>query len=367
MLKRHATSDEVRRMYASEKLNNFRWIFKILGTRSSYLLTDADRAAPDLVVRLAELGKSSQFADIAYSIVPLKFLFDNVTVLLEAGFPLEGYNAIQGASLVTSIQGSVGRLPAMIVYRPSLKQLVVAISGTSSLELALHDLRALRCDHPSRRGKVHSGFWALYNGLKLALDDALEDALEKHDVSELIFTGHSLGGSISYLACMDFLSADSLHTSARARTLSVTLAAFGAPRTGDTKLVEFWKELVAIYRRSHGAEKMIEYSVRAYNDGVPSLPPLRLGYRHFAADPFYLDQTRLYHVPHSECEHALFETKPSSVDEENAVQFPKGGHNYYNGRDFERHGRRIGWLHKANIADGGWEERYRKRLSKTDI
>ncbi|KAG6841502.1 hypothetical protein C0991_010360 [Blastosporella zonata] len=254
----------------------------------------------------------------------------------------------------------------MVVYRPSLKQLVVAISGTSSVELASYDLRTLKRNHPSHRGRVHSGFWALYDGLKPMLFESIKKGVEKYNTVELVFTAHSMGASISYLACMDLLSEDTFLPLPLSPALKITLAAFGAPRTGDNSLVEFWRELVATYRTSYGSEKFAEYSVKAYNDGVPSLPPLQLGYRHFSADPLYLDKTRLYRVPQSECEHALFKIAPPAPDGKDIGKFPKGGHNYYNGRDFERLARRIKWLHKANIGNDGWEGRYQEHLSQND-
>ncbi|KAF5376720.1 hypothetical protein D9615_007803 [Tricholomella constricta] len=156
---------------------------------SSYGLTSADRVSPEIETELAELG---QFAEVAYSMVPLDFLFQNITTLLERDFPLEGYHTLQDAILVSSVEGSVGHLPSFVVYRPSIKQLVVAISGTSSVELALHDLRALKHRHPSQRGYAHSGFWALYKGIKSLLLDAIRKGLEGHEVTELAITGHSI-------------------------------------------------------------------------------------------------------------------------------------------------------------------------------
>jgi len=45
-----------RRMYASEKLENFRWIAKLVATYSSYTLTASDLAPPDVERELTELG-----------------------------------------------------------------------------------------------------------------------------------------------------------------------------------------------------------------------------------------------------------------------------------------------------------------------
>ncbi|KAG6812870.1 hypothetical protein H0H92_015798 [Tricholoma furcatifolium] len=345
-------NEEHKKIYALEELENFRWIFKLLATCSSHPLTGADRVSPDLERQLAELG---EFAEISYmyNVVPLEFLFHNVA-LLQPGFPLEGYHALEEATLVSSVQGNVGHLPAMVVYRSSTKQLLVVISGTSSMELALHDLRVLLRTHPSHRGQVHSGFWALYCGLKPMIFDALKRGLEDLDVAELVITGHSMGGSIGYLFCMDLLLGNHPGAFSLPPALKVTIAVFGVPRAGDAGLVEYWRELVANYRRSYGSDKLVEYSVKAYNDG----------YRHFAAEPLYLDDTRLYHTPQSECEHALFNVIHQPEYGEGSFRFPKGGHNYYNARDFERLLRRMKWLQKANINCEGWEGRYREHSTQ---
>jgi hypothetical protein len=92
--------------------------------------------------------------------------------------------------------------------------------------------------------------------------------------------------------------------------------------------------------------------------GVPALPPVLLGYRHFCKEPFYTVCGRLYKTPASECEHALFYTQLDEEVDNKTPLFPKGGHNYYNGRDLERFLRRIDWLLKSDLSAQGWEDRY---------
>jgi hypothetical protein len=45
-----------RKMYAAEKLENFRWISKLLAARSSYKLTAKELGAPELHNEIAEVG-----------------------------------------------------------------------------------------------------------------------------------------------------------------------------------------------------------------------------------------------------------------------------------------------------------------------
>ena len=48
-----------RQMYAAEKLENFRWISKLLATYSDHILSSIDLAPDELYKELAELGESA--------------------------------------------------------------------------------------------------------------------------------------------------------------------------------------------------------------------------------------------------------------------------------------------------------------------
>jgi hypothetical protein len=211
---------------------------------------------------------TGQFAEVAYCgrIINVDFLFDNIDTLLRPDFLLEGYTALRGAVLVSHFKGSIADLPAYVVYRPSTKQLIVGISGTTSMKHAYHDLRTTKARHPSGRGLVHSGFWSLYQGIKPTVLDAIATGLKEHDVEEVAITGHSMGGSVSYLLAIDLLSTGSVNDTALPP--SFTVAVFGAPRTGNSALVDHWCELVDAFRKEHGQNTFKEYSVKAYNDGL---------------------------------------------------------------------------------------------------
>jgi len=47
-------------MYAAEKLENFRWLSKLVATYSGYTLTDTDLVSDDIYNELAELGMTEQ-------------------------------------------------------------------------------------------------------------------------------------------------------------------------------------------------------------------------------------------------------------------------------------------------------------------
>jgi hypothetical protein len=167
----------------------------------------------------------------------------------------------------------------------------------------------------------------------------MKKGFDAYDIHELVITGHSMGGAISYLLMLDLLS----ENVALPPGLHLKLAVFGSPRPGNEKFASYWQELLKGYRAKNGEDSIKEYSVKAYNDGesrpsteymsiytvnagVPSLPPLSVGYRHCTRHPLYFVHGRLYHVPESEHEYALFNVTPSpSGDVEPFIEHPRGG------------------------------------------
>ncbi|KAL1731829.1 Alpha/Beta hydrolase protein [Schizophyllum commune] len=346
-------------MYAAEKLMNFRWIAKTVATTSPYVLQAQDMVPQEIVEELSLLG---QFAETVYACNSAKpfenFLFAHLRELTRPGFPYDCYTALLDSTLVSSFHGTVARLPATIFHHRPTNRLILSISGTSTLQHAYYDVKTLKHRHPSRRGQTHEGFWRLYKGLRARAFDALKDALAKFpDVVELVVTGHSMGGVVSQLLMLDLLADQSVLPDPDIR---LNICAFGSPRPGDAALAQYWKELVKSRRLAHGEDSFTEYFVKAFNDGVPALPPLAFGFRHFTQTPFYLTDDHLYRIPESEAECTLFDVQERATD----PTYPKGGHNYYNGRPIERFFKRINWLEKAKPGVEGWEERYRKHAGR---
>lgn len=249
-------------MYSQERMMNFRFIARITATYSTYTLTAKDLAPQTISMELSDLG---QFAEAAYSTLPTDFVLENIDWLVEPDFPFEGYNALESSVLIASIRGKRADLGVYITHRTELKQLVVAISGTSNLSQAFFDVRTLHHRYRAHPGcAVHTGFWKMYKGVRTELLDALAKGLREKDVSELVITGHSMGGALSYLLALDLLLYGRVQLPAG---LPIKLAVFGAPRCGNEKLVELWLELVKDYRAVNGEGSFKELSVKAYNDG----------------------------------------------------------------------------------------------------
>ena len=195
----------------------------------------------------------------------MSFVFEHLPSLLQGNFPFEGYDALQDATLVADFRGEVADLHAFVSYRSTKKQLIVSIAGTSTALQGLYDVWGTRRRHPSGKGEVHRGFWSLYKGIRSLIIDGIRKGLAEHDVNELVVTGHSMGGALSYLLLLELVSSNNTVVPT---SVCIKLVAFGAPRVGDTSLGNYWQELWREYRNRNGADAFTEYSVKAYNDGL---------------------------------------------------------------------------------------------------
>lgn len=248
-----------RRIYEAEKEDNFRWASQLFAYPSPVPLTLNSIQPDDLQNTLSEIG---QFAEVAHGSINQKFVWAYMGQLSQTGYPLENYSVLVGSSLLAAFRGTIADLQGYIAHRPDKGQLVVAFSGTSSLAQAFQTVNALMITHPSGTGgRVHSGFWSMYSGIREVALSHLTEALKTlgTSVSEVVFTGHSMGAVISYLFCLDILEGN-LPLDGALGSRKVKVVAFGAPRVGDHPLAQRWSALVQKYG-------VIEHSVRGYKDG----------------------------------------------------------------------------------------------------
>jgi Lipase (class 3) len=199
---------------------------------------------------------------LIYSSVPIGGLLEHIDTLTRPDFPLEHHNALKGATLVDFFYGSVAKLPVAILHRPSQNQVVIAIAGTTQIQHIAQDLRFLKTKHPSGKGSLHSGFWALFSGIEDQVKTSLRKALEAYKPSEVVVTGHSMGGAVAYLLSAELLSEQELPP-----LPTLKLITFGSPRVGDEAFATHFRGLVGAYQAKHGGDSFIDYAVRGFNDG----------------------------------------------------------------------------------------------------
>ena len=72
----------------------------------------------------------------------------------------------------------------------------------------------------------------------------------------------------------------------------------------------------------------------------------------------------MFHIPSSENEHGVFDVKEEAVWTNDLPQHPRGGHNYYNGRDLESVARRMEWIDDMMKGGTEWESNYTAKVAK---
>jgi hypothetical protein len=261
-------SDDQLRMYASETSENFRWVSKLLASRSRRTLTVSDLTSVELQQELSEFG---QFAEIAHGHLS-PFIWRNMAKLCQPDFPLDGYDALQGSDLVSAFCGAVAEVEGYTAVRGEQKQLIVVFAGTSASAQARYNLDARLVRYPiGNKCTVHAGFWKMYNGIRSVALEAMTKAFGEYTVEEIVFTGHSLGAAMCYLLALDIMTNRGDHSSSFLPTsLPLKLALFGSPRVGNLALSLHWQNAVMVYRTRHGPSSVMDYSLKIFNDGQTS-------------------------------------------------------------------------------------------------
>ncbi|KAF8549757.1 alpha/beta-hydrolase [Imleria badia] len=186
-----------------------------------------------------------------------------------------------GNTLIFQFQDTVTSTKGFIARDDKREEFIVAFRGSSDVTSILLDASIILVSlqgpglppldpsavSRSAEPRVHVGFLLAYNSIARRVLDELEPQLRVYPSYNLVVCGHSLGGSIASIASVAFS-----HTLSGRR---VALYTFGQPRTGDRAFAELVERAIStdgIYRCVHSV------------DGVPTMIPTRLSYRHFAAE-----------------------------------------------------------------------------------
>lgn len=269
-----------KRAHASEKEENFRWIYFLLATKSDQILTSDHLADATIHLHISDIG---QYAEIAHGSISPSFVFRNLEVLCRPGFPLECYEALKndGSQFVKQFTGNVADVQGYVAFRPLVRQLVVAFSGTSTFSQTLRDIQVWQTPYPSKenRSTVHSGFWKMYQGVRPHALEAMRAGFQEYGsaVDEIVLTGHSMGCTMCYFLALDLMEEGEDTNVPRGITLNITT--FGSPRLGNNGLSEYWRTSLDKYRDRFGSHSVREYSMKGYNDGMEKFVCFQLCWR----------------------------------------------------------------------------------------
>lgn len=115
---------------------------------------------------------------------------------------------------------------------------------------------------------AHHGFWQSWLDSRKAVLDAIKGSANTRPGYKIVATGHSLGGAIASIAAAQL----------RNGGYDVALYTFGAPRIAGSKLSDYIS-----------GQKGGNYRITHWNDPIPRLPPLTMGYVHITPE-YYINK-----------------------------------------------------------------------------
>ncbi|PSR90780.1 Alpha/Beta hydrolase protein [Coniella lustricola] len=140
------------------------------------------------------------------------------------------------------------------------EEIVVAFRGSSDLRNWIADFDFILVPYAGCSGcYVHDGFYESWQEVQSYTLDFVEAAFADYPSYTLVVAGHSLGAAVATLAAADL----------RIAGYSCDVYTVGSPRVGNLA----WAEFVT-------AQEGYEYRATHYDDPVPRLPPIVLGYYH---------------------------------------------------------------------------------------
>lgn len=177
-----------------------------------------------------------------------------------------------GNTLVESFSNVLTHAHGLVARDDARREVVVAFRGSHELAHVLTDGYLVLAPLVSRGVEdnvacVHAGFLISYNSVRSVVLDAVREQLEAFPGYVVVLTGHSLGGALASLAALSVKS--------NFPRVAARLFTFGQPRTGDAAFADLLESIVGrdnIYRAVHTW------------DGVPTVIPEYLGYRHHASE-----------------------------------------------------------------------------------
>lgn len=116
-----------------------------------------------------------------------------------------------------------GDLRVKVYQNEQTNSIMIAFEGTRNMTGVWQDIQMfqpIRADFvvPGARGQLHSGFAGVYQAIR----DELQQLVGRYPTSQVVFTGHSLGGAVASIASADTWPGH------RVSTITV-----GAPQVGD--------------------------------------------------------------------------------------------------------------------------------------
>merc|ERR1712048_198442 len=130
---------------------------------------------------------------------------------------------------------------------------------------------------------IHQGFYDNWQDLEqLGMNAAIKAMLTKYDNSDILVTGHSLGGALAAIAALELLSNPEYTSYAKK---SVNIISFGQPRWCNKNLALYFNDIIDS-----------NWRIVNEHDSVPTIPYESMGYYHTSTEVWYTSTDPLtYH------------------------------------------------------------------------
>lgn len=184
-----------------------------------------------------------------------------------------------GNSLVRSFSNYFTRAHGFVVRDDRRREIVVAFRGSHELGDMITDVNLVLIPLVSHgiennnAALVHAGFLISYNSVRAIVVHVVRDQLLNFPNYTVVTSGHSLGGALASIAALSIKS--------NFPSAAVQLFTYGQPRTGNAAYADLVEDIVGhnnIFRAVHTW------------DGVPTMVPETLGYRHHAREYWQFEE-----------------------------------------------------------------------------
>jgi len=178
-------------------------------------------------------------------------------------------------TITSTVEDSSKNLFGYIGYSGSTAYVVFRGTVSTSLTNWYLDIDFVYSDYsiPSSfgTGEVHTGFYEAWTTLKPQVQAAIQALRQQRTISQIYFTGHSLGAAITMLGALEV-----------GTTLGIplTVYTYGEPRVGNEAFAHYWESKITN-----------SFRVVNYDDIVPHLPTKDMGFWHTTTEIWYTTDT----------------------------------------------------------------------------
>jgi hypothetical protein len=181
----------------------------------------------------------------------------------------------EGTVVDASVHDELLQGAGFIGFQEKNKRIIASFRGTSTPQSIIADLDLFKAKadfewkgifkRTPDNAKLHRGFQNTYARIRAKTQESLKRLAQRFPDYEIVFTGHSLGGSVASMAAVDFYESNP-GTGNR-----ISIFTFGQPRTGNRAWADYLQSLPFASRN---------HRIVREDDPVPHVPLLSMGYVH---------------------------------------------------------------------------------------